>query len=555
MRPSQNYKTTMKFRFFDTIRGKIITGFFVLVILFSISAVFNYIIIQKSESIISDLYDGKDPSLSSLNEFKLLVTHSRELTTNWVYLIKDEEDKVELRKINKEGYPILKKKLEKLAQDWEQESRASLDSTFAKYEEIQAMQLEIMTSLSEFESYDDPQIKFEAEENLDFHILPLSKSLVADLETLIDKKVLEKNTAREELLTNNNYITISIIISGLVIMAISIITSLLTANRITVPVKEIQVTVEKLSKGQLAENLNYTLKDEIGATMESVNHLVSGLKATSKFATEIGNGNYDMDYHALSEEDELGNSLLAMRDNLKMVAEEDKFRNWANEGYAKFGELLRSSTDSFEELGPKLISELVKYMNSNQGAFFILNEENLDDRHLELIGCYAWKKRKYLKKRVNYGEGIAGQVWREKDIVFMTDVPEEFVQITSGLGKSNPRSILVVPLKFNQEIYGIIELASFKVFSKHDIEFIERLSESIASTISSISVNKRTKTLLEESQVQSEELRMKDEEMRQNMEEMQATQEQVQRKEREYMAKIEKLEKNVGKPSDESVKS
>jgi PAS domain S-box-containing protein len=222
-----------------------------------------------------------------------------------------------------------------------------------------------------------------------------------------------------------------------------------------------------------------------------------------------------------------------MRDNLKKVAEEDKKRNWATSGMAKFGEILRNYNDNFEKLADEIIASLVKYIGANQGALFIIegNSENgsKDEQHMEMAAVYAWDKKKFLEKKIYKGEGLAGQAWIEGDTIYLTEVPENYVNITSGLGESNPRSILIVPLKVNEEIHGVIEIASFREYDEFEIEFIGRVCESIASTISSVKVNERTQKLLEESTMMTEQMRAQEEEMRQNMEELQATQEKIQR--------------------------
>ena len=143
--------------------------------------------------------------------------------------------------------------------------------------------------------------------------------------------------------------------------------------------------------------------------------------------------------------------------------------------------------------------------------------------------CYAWDKKKYLNHKIHRGEGLAGQAWQEGDTVYLTEVPQNYVRIVSGLGDANPTAVLIVPLKVNDQIFGVVEIASFGEFQDFEIEFVQKIAESIASTISSVKVNARTQRLLEESQEMTEQMRAQEEEMRQNMEELQATQEEMQR--------------------------
>jgi PAS domain S-box-containing protein len=111
----------------------------------------------------------------------------------------------------------------------------------------------------------------------------------------------------------------------------------------------------------------------------------------------------------------------------------------------------------------------------------------------------------------------------------MIDVPQNYIHIRSGLGGANPENIFIVPLMVNQDVFGIIELASFNRFRKVEMEFIEKAAESIASTISSVKITENTRKLLEASQMAAEQLKSQEEEMRQNMEELAATQEEMHR--------------------------
>ena len=94
--------------------------------------------------------------------------------------------------------------------------------------------------------------------------------------------------------------------------------------------------------------------------------------------------------------------------------------------------------------------------------------------HCREATVYAFEKRKYVNKQVRKGQGLVGEVYQEGSTVYLTEVPEDYINITSGLGESNPRSILLTPLNLNDEIYGVVELASFKAFQPYQIEFVEK---------------------------------------------------------------------------------
>ena len=242
-------------------------------------------------------------------------------------------------------------------------------------------------------------------------------------------------------------------------------------------------------------------------------------------------------------------SELELKENLAQLQknqEQEEKRRWAAEGLAQATKTLREY-DDIGQLYDNLIAFIVRYIDANQGGIFIVNEEG-EEKYLNLQACYAYERKKYLKKRVEIGEGLVGQTYLEKEHIYMTEIPEQYVSITSGLGKATPRSLLIIPLIANETTEGIIELASFNEIEEHVIQFMQTLAENIASTIRNVRINQQTKVLLEESQQQTEEMRAQEEEMRQNMEELNATQEEMVRKQRELeqiKADLEKKQQEV----------
>lgn len=317
---------------------------------------------------------------------------------------------------------------------------------------------------------------------------------------------------------------------------------------ITRPINGLVKVVKELGEGSLADTFHYPHKDEVGQMAHSVNELVEGLQRTAIFASEIGKNNFEHPFEPLSEKDVLGNALLEMRKSLRVASEEEKIRktedekrNWTTQGLAKFADILRQNNDNMQELSYDIIRNLVDYLGVNQGGIFIYNNDDENDKFLELTACYAFDRRKYLEKKVLPGEGLVGTCFLEQEPIYITKIPRDYIRITSGLGDENPSSLLLIPLKVNEKIYGVIELASFSEFEKYRLDFVEKIGESIASTISSVKINTQTAMLLEKSQQQAEEMRAQEEEMRQNMEELTATQEAMAEKERDNLQTIEEL--------------
>lgn len=300
--------------------------------------------------------------------------------------------------------------------------------------------------------------------------------------------------------------------------------------------------ITQLGNGELPAQISNQNDDEIGDMVNSVNVLTQNLKNTKEFAIEVGNGNLETEVNVFNNQGDLGSSLVEMRNRLLKVSKErvlfeieNKQRNWVNEGIARFSEILRLNHQTTEDIAYQLLSNLIDYLDANQGAIYLIADkvDEDDPLTLELVSAIAYGRKKHIKDRIAVGEDIIGRCAYELKTIYMTDVPQDFIKITSGLGTANPKAVLVVPFVLHDEIFGVLELASFKNFEQYHIDFAERIAVNIATTISHLKINKNTERLLHQAQVQSEEIASQEEELRQNMEEMQATQEESTRREAE----------------------
>jgi GAF domain-containing protein len=291
--------------------------------------------------------------------------------------------------------------------------------------------------------------------------------------------------------------------------------------------------------------------NELGILSKSINEILENLKDASDFVGAIAKGDLSIDYKSALDptyqpgKNQLADSLIDMQQKLIALGEEERKRQWINDGVAKFVEILRDTSNNIQILGDKIISAIVKYTGANQGCLFTLNDETPNQHFLELISLFAFDAKKFEQRKIKLGEGLLGQTFLEQETTYLTQIPDEYIRITSGLGDAGPKAVLIVPLKVDREVLGIIELASFNEFQPHEIAFVERLSELIASTMSNVKAAQKNQMLIEQFHIQTEQMRAQEEEMRQNMEELHATQEEIARKELGYIEKITTLESKL----------
>lgn len=345
----------------------------------------------------------------------------------------------------------------------------------------------------------------------------------------------------------------NIIWIGVLGMGIIFILMYFLASQIVGPLTKTTRVFKELATGNIKDSLKLKIKtgDELQEMSDSVNSLIDSLQETEGFAREIEKGNLDAEFEALGENDQLGNALLKMRFGLKEAKNRDEIRrvddqrrNWALDGLTTFADLLRQDSADFEAYMRNIIGKLVGYTNSNQGGIYLINDNDEKKKTIELVGSYAFEGEKFDKKVLEFGEGLISVCIMEAKTSHLTDLPKNYLSVSSGLGNNPPTSLVIAPLKRNEEVIGAVELASFANYEDYQIKFIEDVAESIAVTIESLRMQQKSGLLLEQTQQQAEEMMAQEEELRQNMEEMMATQEENNRM-------VDELQEELKKAKDE----
>jgi methyl-accepting chemotaxis protein len=539
------------------IAAKIGLGFGLVTVAVIVNGILTSNALQKSRIVNDKITNVYSPSLEWINKMYGSISDTRMLIKSWVHIdkISDTPDKLQLKKLHSTDYPAIIDTLKSLSGLWSDAHKTMLteidamirDTLFPKHQYI-------MDQLNSFESYDDPFVVFE--------VTPMTEEggEVMELTNVILKKIAELQKEQEALVNEGRANMVNqfdsfrkfIFIMLIILIFASIVSGVITIRSLANPINRTKNILLLMSKGVLPKEKLTEGNDEIGQMSKALNMVVQGLKDVSNFTIEVGKANFSTNFKPLSDEDTLGLSLIEMREELikakkeeELRQEENVQRNWASQGVALFSDILRKNNDNLERLSYEVISNMVRYTNSNQGGIFILNENDKDHLYLEMTACYAYNRQKFLNKTIEIGEGLVGRCYQEKEKIFLTEIPDNYIKITSGLGDNNPSCLLLIPLTYNNNIFGILEIATFNVFHDYEIEFVERIGESIAATISTVKSNIQNAILLEQSQQQAEEMASQEEEMRQNMEELRATQEQSSRREEELVREVESLRKQL----------
>lgn len=494
--------------------------------------------LKKFSTVTSQITNVNLPSDAALNQLEVMLGNSKVLIKSWVFLDQktDTPDKQRLVSLIETEFPHLRNNLNRLSKDWSPDDRAEInailgtveDSLFVKYRSI-------MGQLNSVESYQNPMLAFLVYPQVEDGgaVLVLLENLQARTAIICNDIGTKTKKATDEMIVSSDSLTLFIIYFGAFILLLSIVTGFAITRMLTRPLIFVKEQLLKLAEGELTEVPFQKINDEIGEIIEALRKVTGVFLSTSIFANEIGKGVYDAKFVPQGKKDVLGNALINLKNSLQKATkdaedrrEADRITNWTTNGLANFAELLRKS-NNVSVLAKSIITELVTYMDINQGGVFIINEDDKNNRYLEMVACYAYGRDRFSVKRIELGEGIVGTAFLEKETVVMTEIPDGYTEITSGLGASTASSIMVVPLKTDDQILGVMELASFNDFKDFEIEFIQKIATSIATTFANVKVAEETSKLLLLSKEQTEKMKSQEDMMKQNIEELEATQEEA----------------------------
>ena len=277
-------------------------------------------------------------------------------------------------------------------------------------------------------------------------------------------------------------------------------------------------------------------------------NLTSQVRSISDVATAVTKGDLtrSIDVKAQGEVALLKDNINQMIVNLKETTQKNTEQDWLKTNLAKFSGMMQGQKD-LGTVSEMIMSQLTPLVSAHHGAFYTVDLEARDPT-LRLTSSYAFRERKHVANCFGLGEGIVGQCAKEKKTILLTRVPHDYILISSGLGEAPPHNIIVLPVLFEGQVKGVIELASFHPFSAIHQIFLDQLMESIGVVLNMITANMRTEELLGQSQKLTQELQSQSKELTSQQEEMRRTNLELEEKARllaEQNRKVEEKNREV----------
>ncbi|WP_284036651.1 CHASE3 domain-containing protein [Neobacillus sp. 114] len=294
-----------------------------------------------------------------------------------------------------------------------------------------------------------------------------------------EKQLTSKRT--DDLLQNNN--NLKIILYGIIILVtfITIATAFLLSNSIVKTIKQVVRTIQNItdSKVDLTTRISVKANDETRELAEAMNHLLSSLEK----------------------------------------------QHWVQKSMTDISTLYQGITD-INELAQRVINKLAPLLEACYGVVYLRREQGGEVDFVKVAG-YAVSDEAGVKPSFRFGEGLVGQAALDQRIFLIDRLPEDHMKVTSGLGTSSPRNLLVAPIIYQGRVEAVVEFAALKPFLSQHLTLLDLLQDKFGSSISNVLGRMEVERLLSESQVMTEELQAQSEELQAQSEELQMQQEQL----------------------------
>ncbi len=274
-----------------------------------------------------------------------------------------------------------------------------------------------------------------------------------------------------------------------------------------------------------------TWRDLTDNVNELAANLTTQVRSIAEVATAVTEGDLTraISVEAAGEVAQLSDNINQMILTLKDTTRVNQEQDWLKTNLTKFTRMLQGQKELLA-VAKMILSELASVVQAQHGAFYLNDELANQEPLLKLLAGYAYRERKSLSNQFKLGEGLVGQCALEQERILITQVPQDYLQIQSGLGQATPANIVVLPIIFENQLKAIIELASFNPFSETHLSFLDQLAESIGVMINTIAAGMRTEELLRQSQDQAQTLQQSEELLKQQQEELQRTNEELEEK-------------------------
>jgi len=286
------------------------------------------------------------------------------------------------------------------------------------------------------------------------------------------------------------------------------------ADQVTTVAREVGIE-GKLGGQAKVPGASGTWRDLTDNVNELAANLTTQMRAIAEVAIAVTKGDLtrSISVQAEGELAILKDNVNQMIANLRDTTQKNTEQDWLKTNLAKFTRMLQGQRD-LETVSKLILSELAPLVSAQHGVFYLMENDGNHDLFLKLLSTYAYRERKHLANRFHLGEGLVGQCALEKERILLTEVPDDYIKISSGLGEASPLNAVVLPVLFEGQVTAVIELASFRRFSDIHLTFFDQLTESIAIVLNTIAASMRTEELLKQSQSLAEELQSQQNELR-----------------------------------------